>query len=187
MNSTRHPKYLQDGLVVCDLWSPLHFFTTGHNQKEKKKGTREELCSKEVSCVRCKYFSWQAFTVQLMCDQESCQCRIIQSTQHNASTHSQTQWALRSSMYFAGETDYVSFIQPTQLQTHVVTLPRCSGQWLLLSTVIKGIVKRWIHYAGRCVLPLLISWYSSHSCLWTCLLGYQMVQDSWKPYTASCT
>lgn len=42
-------------------------------------------------------------------------------------------------------------------------------------------------YSGRVLLPLLMSWYSSHSCLWTCLLGYQMVHDSWKPYTASCT
>lgn len=32
-----------------------------------------------------------------------------------------------------------------------------------------------------------MSWYSSHSCLWTCLLGYQIVQASSKPYTASCT
>lgn len=76
--------------------------------------------------------------------------------------------------------------------------PRVWVQFLLFSTYLTrslhwndtipdgnlGLGARWIK---SCVLPLLMSWYSSHSFLWTCLLGYQMVQDSWKPYTASCT
>lgn len=44
--------------------------------------------------------------------------------------------------------------------------------------VLNIILKRCTHHVGVCVLPLLMSWYSSHSCLWTCLFGYQMVQDS---------
>lgn len=37
-----------------------------------------------------KNFSWQAFTVQLMYDQVSWQCRVIQFTQQNVCTHTHT-------------------------------------------------------------------------------------------------
>lgn len=45
----------------------------------------------------------------------------------------------------------------------------------------KQVLQQEQKFSDRERLPLLMSWYSNHSCLWTCLLGYQMVHDSWKP------